>query len=448
MRSRQPRKRWSLAWGVGALGFFSAYAHADQFAYGVGYLGEYSDNITLAPTDPQSDWINSAILGIAYLNNGPDVAAQVRAQAQYRDYQNNVYPDGPLYYVDGAAIWNILPQTLSWSVTDRYDQLTADVTLPNTPNNWVNTNALSTGPDAFLHFGHRNTLVLGARYGAASFSDHQFDNSRAGGYANWVYAQTQELSYSINYQYQDVRYDNDVLNDNFIRNEYFVRADWRHLQDRFQFDIGTTRIEPQHAASVDGPTIRFQWTQRLSSDSTASILLGKDFLDSGLALLGTAYDPNLPSSTPPPTLINIASTGDFYTVRRAVTVFQYRPAGMSVTASAAYQGLDYWVTPQDRNESDFRLDYAYNPQGTLSTSLFGEQHNTSYQDFYRNDREYIAGIAFNYRATQEISAVIGAARHWRNSTDPLAEFTANIVSLSLVYASTPQLTPVNPIRRQ
>ena len=57
-------------------------AHAGEFAYGIGYVGEYSDNIRRVPANPESEKVSSTLMGIAYRENAPTFDAFLQAQAK------------------------------------------------------------------------------------------------------------------------------------------------------------------------------------------------------------------------------------------------------------------------------------------------------------------------------------------------------------------------------
>ncbi len=417
-------------------------SHAGEFAYGVGYLGEHSDNIRRTPTDPQSEWVNSAIAGVVYLENGPALDAHLLAQAEYRDYKNDIYNDGPVYYADASLLWRITPQRLNWVFVDRYSQVTRDVTLPDTPDNRVNANVLDTGPDFYIRFDQVNTLVLGLRYGNASYSEGDLDSNRYGASARWQYASTAETTYSLNYEAEQVKYDNEILNENVMRQDLFIRAERRQARARFRMDLGATRLDRDRTGGTSGNLARLEWSQQLTSVSTAGIQLAREYLDAGTVLLSTATSPTPAPGAPPSSSATGEVTNDFFYTKRAEAYYNRSDSSYGLSARAYYRDLDYEMSPQDRQEAGGRIDVTYNPSSVLATTVYGSYLGVQYQSITRDDQESEAGIRFLYRLNRNLSTILEGRKTWRNSTDVLQEYTDRRVLFSLLYSSSPLFAPV------
>ena len=416
--------------------------HAGELAYAFGYVGEYSDNIRRTPTDAQSEWINSAIAGIAYRENGPALDAHLLAQAEYRDYKKDTYNVGPLYYADASFLWRIAPQRLSWVLVDRYDQITRDITLPGTPENLVNSNVLNTGPDLFIRLGQGNTLVLELRYGNASYSELDLDNSRYGTSVRWLYAVNTEMTYSLNYQAEQIMYENEILNDNTQRQDYFIRVERREARARFLLDLGFTQIDRDHAGEANGPAVRLTWAEQLTSESSAGIQIASEYLDAGTALLSTATNLTpAPGPTPSSTTAG-EPTSDLFYMKRAEVFYALGGGNFGTNLRAYYRDIDYEIAPLDRKEGGGRLDITYNPSSVLATTVYGSHLDVQYQSFSRDDRENEAGIRFLYRINSNVSATLDGRKTWRYSTDALQEYIDKRVLFSLRYSSSPLVTTI------
>lgn len=438
-------------------------ACAGALAYGIGYLTEYSDNIGRVPTDPTVDWANSVVAAIGYQESSPEILARVRVQAQYRDYKNDTYENEAIYYVDAAAIWSILPQSLTWSVYDRADQVTLDVTRADTPDNRTTVNFFSTGPDAYFHLDHVHTLALGARYGNVKYNYNDSangsttnDNNRYGAHARWNYLASKEHVYSLNYLYEQVEYADTTQNDNYVRHDAFVRADWRRNLSQFVVDAGTTKIVQEQGPGDEGPSLRLTWNQRLNSESTASVLLGKQFLDPGGALLATTTEPGQSATLPLPQPIT-ASTGvvDFYFTNSAEIAFRRASSSLLVEARAFYRDIDYQAlsVSSDRDENGFRVDLAYNPGSTFIPGVFFYNTNSNFQanpippTSARSDTLSDVGVRFLYRSTRQLSTNFEYRRSQQTSSDASKEYTENSVFLSFTYSTNAEIAQVTPRQR-
>ncbi|MBI3774839.1 MAG: hypothetical protein HY273_04675, partial [Gammaproteobacteria bacterium] len=106
-----------------------------EIAYGVGYAGEQHSNITESALNAQSGAINTLIAGGVYTEKSSGLAAHALVQGEWSRYANNAYNDTPVYFVDTAAAWSIIPDRFTWSLTGVRDQSVIDPLLPVTPAN-------------------------------------------------------------------------------------------------------------------------------------------------------------------------------------------------------------------------------------------------------------------------------------------------------------------------
>lgn len=415
--------------------------HADTYAFGAGYFGEHSDNIRRTPANTEAEWINSLIAGVAYQKTGSVLDANLLAQVEYRDYWRDTYEDGPLYFADASLLWRIAPERLHWFLTDRFSQITRDVTLPDTPDNRINANVLSTGPDAYIRFGQINTLVLGLRYGNTTDSDGVLDNDRYGGFARWQYAASKEVTYSLNYEYMQVRYANEVTDENLQRQDAFVRMDRRKGLSSIQLDLGATMLNRESTGDTTGLLARLTSIQQLTTISSTGLLLASEYLDAGAVLLSTTTSSVSESGIPTTTISPGGVTNDFFYTRRFAGYYKRNDDIYGLDARAFYRDLDYEVSPQDRREAGGRLEGSYNLFNALETSLYGSLVYSRYLSNPREDYENEVGIRFLYRMNSYLGAVLEGRSTWRYSTDASAEYTDNRIMISLTYSSGPSYVP-------
>lgn len=444
-------------------------AQGGEFATSIGYLGEYTDNIYRDATKVE-EFANSAIVSMGYQETSGDLLARVRAQAQYRQYNQQTYDNEGIYFLDAAAIWSIVPQNLTWTVLDRYDQLTAFANQADTPDNRVNINALSTGPDVYIHFGRQHALMLGARYGNVRYGDtpasFNNDNDRYTGLVSWTYQATPEIAFSLNYDNQQVHYIDDAtasLN-NYSRQDGFLRAAWLYNLTQVTADAGATRLDRNQGPDDHGPTLRLTWNQQLNTQTFLTLLLGKEFLDPGSALLSTVTDPAQSGTMPLPTP-SVPSDGlaQIYYTNRAELTYRYSGTLFGVGVNGFYRDFDYQPTvpptpPEqsgNRDANGYRLDLSYNPSGTFVPSVFVYKSYTSYHEVERNDETGEAGIQLLYRSTRELSTTLEFRTRWQSSVVsgadrllvPEQDYVEHRVVLGLIYASNPELAVVNPRQR-
>lgn len=429
-------------------GYSVQVSHAGEFAYGFGYFAEYSDNILRAPVSPVSEVTNSAIVGVAYRESDPTFDAYMLTLAEYRDYRNdNIFDDGGFYYADVSAIWRIFPQRLTWYLVDRYGQVTVDATRSDTPANRTSANAISTGPDIFFRLGQVNTLVFGLRYGNTLYSEGHFGDTRYGVSARWLYAANSEMTYSLNYEGQQVRHDdgavaNNALIDDFLRHDLFLRAERRQARARFLLDLGVTRIDREKTPATSGNLARLTWTQQLTSGSSAGILLAREYLDAGTVLLSTATSPAPVPGDPPVSTEAGQAANDLFFTKRAEVYYNRIDTHFDLNSSIYYRDSNYVILDNlDRSESGVRLELIYRPFTLLATTLYASYADVQYQSIVRDDRDGEAGLRLTYRLNTNFSATLDGRTNWRNSTLDSQDYTDRRLLFSLTYSSSSLFTP-------
>lgn len=421
---------------------------AGELAYGIGYFGEYSDNILRSSSAPVSDMIHSAVLGVAYRENGPALDAFVLAQAEYRDYKKDTFDDGTFYYADISAAWRILPQRLTWYLTDRYAQVLTDVTRSDTQTNRTNSNVLNTGPDIFFRLGTVNTLVFGLRYGNATYDVGGVGDTRYGASARWQYASDPETTYSLNYEGDKVQYDdgaliNGIPADNFVSHDYFIRAEKRRAYTHFVLDLGSTRIERERTEATSGYLARLTWTQQIATGSSGGVRLASEYLDAGTVLLSTATSPTPAPGDPPASPETGEATNDLFYSKRTEVYYNRIGSSFDFNSSLSYNGIEYEIVrTQDRRESGVYLDLSYRPFSLLTATLYTSHLDIQYQQSpARNDRDNGAGLRLTYRLNTNLNAALDGRRTWRYSTDATREYIDRRLMFWLTYSSSSLFTP-------
>lgn len=427
-------------------------AHAGEFAYGIGYVGEYSDNIRRVPANLESEKVSSTLMGVAYRESAPTFDAFLQAQAQYNHYRNDTYSDGPIYYADSSLFWRILPQQLTWFFIDRYDQVVGDPLRPNTPDNRIGTNVFYTGPDLLMRLGQVNTLVLGLRYGNTAYSDAlpggiDPRHNRYGSVARWQYAADAETTYSLNYEIEELKYDDEIRYGNLSRQDIFVQLNKRLAYTRFLLDLGATRLDRDLAGvstpESTGHLARLTWTRQIASGTLAGVRLASEYLNAGAALLSTATSPTPPDGGPPATLVAGELTSDYFYSKRAEAYYTLGDGKLDLNTRINFSDIDYEIAPLDRKESGGRLDVTYKLSGLLSTTLYGSHLNVQYLSplTSRDDRNNEIGLKLSYRINMKLSATLDGRKSWRYSTIAAQEYTDRRLLFSLVYASSPLFAP-------
>lgn len=418
-------------------------AAAAQTDFGIGYVGEYSSNVGRTPTNPNDEWINSAIAGFTYVENTVDLTARATGQAQYRDYTNDSFADETQYLLDASLLWTISPGRLTWSVEDAFRDVVLDPTRASTPNNRARANALSTGPDVTFRLNPVNTLRLNARYGRVYVADTGLDNDRHSGLLGWEYQSSAVTQWSLNAQQAVTDYENDVVATDFRQSEIYARMQRRYSQSQFTLDAGKTRVKRVNAPAADGSLLRLDWRRSLGAAASFGVALAGEFQDTGAALLGSVSAPAPPTGgTPPPAVGTSVVTGDVYYSRAADVFYSRQGPRIAWTARINGRDLDFETTPQDRREAGVNLDVAYNYSAIASIGIFGQYLRTDFVQAAREDEDTTVGVRFAYRVRRHLGLMLEGLRIERTSTDPLSEFVDKRVLFTVQYTTGPLYAPL------
>ncbi len=426
------------------LGACPVSSFAADFAYGLGYMGEHSDNITLASTNKQSDWIHTALAGFAYQENSADVVAHVLAQATYNTYQHNTFGDETLFDMDSYAVWTMSPQRLFWTVQDTYQQGLINSTGVDIPTNRTNLNVLSTGPNAYVRLSPVHTLAFGAQVGDVYTGQANADNKRFNGTTAWLYELSARTTLSLNYQILAVRYDDAVLNNDFSTQDRFFRVQYQPSRSQFTMDLGASHVNFDRGNDLDGTLARISWNRQANLESNYGATFSKEFSNTGTAILGATDTSVAAGSVPTPSDFTTATiTADVFESKGGTVYYNRHSTLFGMQLLAGRRKLDYATEPLDNKETDGRLELDYFVSALTTATLYSQYTRTEYLDFFRRDTDQSTGLRLNYLLTRTVSVALQASRNQRRSTDPTLGYVDNRLLLSVLYSSGPLFAPLH-----
>jgi hypothetical protein len=404
---------------------------AGEFGYGIGYTATRSDNIERVPpnADERSDTINAYLFAFSYLENSSNLLARVLAQAEFRDYREEIFGDETVYNLKSSLVWTLSPQRFTWTVEDTYDETQITPTVADTPANRTNVNVFSTGPDFYIRLNPVHTLALGARLGNVYTGRANTDNDRVSGSARWLYQSTAITTYSLNFDTLKVNYENSALN-NYLNHNVFLGVDYRPSRSQYLVDLGVTRFDPDRGETLDEMLVRLSWIRHLTPESRLGVSASGEFLDTGADLLEAST-----SSVPLATQTAGVVTSDVYYTRRGSIFYIRQGSQLVIDVSLFSQELDFEILPEDRKENggQLKLDILYS--GTTTVTLIGKQTRSDYLNFVRRDTDSDVAIRLGYRLTRSVNLGLEGRRLSRSSTVSAGEFDENRVLLSLLYSN-------------
>lgn len=415
-----------------------------EIAYGVGYAGEQHSNITESALNAQQGAINTVIAGGVYTEKSSTLAAHALVQGEWSRYANNAYSDTPVYFVDTAAAWSIIPDRFTWSLTAVRDQSVIDPLLPVTPENLSESSVYETGPDITFVAGAGNNVALAGRFGQLRYdqTESAFDNDRMLLSAHLQHAVDPVTTLSLNYEVRGIDFTNSNLPGSDYRlSHFYVRATLTPLPTRLELDLGSTQLTRDGGYDTNVRLARLAWTRNITTRSSVGVTAGIELQDAGSVLLAAATNPSTaPAASAPAARSTV--TADVFLDKYQEAFMDYSTALWSAKASAFHRRLDYQlVTNSDRSESGGKVELTYGDD-LSATTFFAQQSKSRYSTLAREDTDSSGGVRWFYRATHALGFDARGVVVKRTSSETLVGFNDQYVALSIYYSTGASYTPL------
>jgi hypothetical protein len=424
-------------------------ALAGQVDYGTGFALGHESNITRSPTDPRAEWTQSLFGGIGYTERTADLRADFVAQVERRMYVRNTYQDETLPFLNGVAVWSMVPQLLTWTVEDVARESLLTLSAPDTPTNRVKANSLSTGPQLTFRANPTNAPILGARYGRYDV-EGPGDNQRYSGYGGWLYKFSELDSLSLNYVATRVNFDPPSLYTNFLRQDQFLLYKRVSVLNSLIIEGGTTHIRRYGGEETSGRLARVSALYGLTSGSAVRLLLSDQISDSATDLIrGLAYEtttkmmpviPTEAAAVAPLGGSNVATT-DIYRSQRGEVTYVMRSGRIESSLQGYARRVDYVTLNQDYNEAGGRLALSWIPSDTLRIYADANFGRRTFPSLDERDTDRIGTLGVTYRLTPGLFVSAEGGRVERESNIPLQNFLDRRFLLVLGYSTGPLYSP-------
>ena len=438
-----------------------------QYDLGAGFMLAHDSNITRT-MDPRAEWTETRVAGIGSSERTVDLTARLVAQVENRDFVRNTYQSDTAYFLNGAAVWTIAPQQLSWAVEDVAGESLLDLTAPDTPANRVKTNFLSTGPEFTFRINPTNMPVIGSRYGRYDIQGPG-DNRRYTSYARWVHQLSEPEKLSLNYEATHVEFTAPALLPDFLRQGTFLRYERLSPLNSLTVEGGTTHIQRYGGDQTNGRLARLAALHTLTSEAAVRLNLSDQISDAASDLVRgvvSADSPIVPA-TPTQSAAAVALTGsnvvtgDVYRSRRGELIYiaQGRRIGYSVLG---YAGRVDYVKTVDQNyretggsvsltwaQTDAVRVYAYADylKRTFPSLARADPNSILGPNFEERDTYRTAALGVTYRLTPKLSISVEGKRLERDSKLPVdvppQSYVDNRFMLLLGYSTGPQYSAIS-----
>ena len=248
----------------------------------------------------------------------PRLDAKVGANLGYLDYLEHGFRG----QINGAASadlrYALVPETLYWSLSDRFGQGTANVLAPATPDNRIQVNTFLTGPTLILPLNSVTRFKADARFGLDTYSGNALPNdARYTGSLALIRQLSPASDVSLNGDYLKVNYRSYSGNPgtllpgeltpaqyaslgDYDRESLFVRYETRNPRTRWNIDVGAAKVN-QSGQTFNSPLVRVAWDHKVSARWSVNLSGSHEYTD-GAEAFGNAIDhsgiplPNVPPS--------------------------------------------------------------------------------------------------------------------------------------------------------
>jgi Putative beta-barrel porin 2 len=413
---------------------------AGESDFGVGYSLTHETNIGRVETSPRAEWTEALMGGFSYLENTADVSARVLAQMERRHFVRHVYGDDTNGFLDGAAVWTILPRQLAWTVEDTYRQVLLDITAPDTPTNRTKSNALSTGPDFTVPLSSSNLVVIGGRYGRLDIQNSINDNKRRSAYVRGLHVLSTQATLSLNYEAGRAYFEPGAqVFASILREDWFARYETHFSANSAVIDLGTSRVTRYGGQSLNGRRFaRLTLTEAFSSQSVLRMALSDQYSDTYTDMIKGVTSSTAPTDTGAggphgPDFAN----GDVYRLRRGDLAYTNNDGRFGYTLQAYGRRFDFEILPQDFHEEGGRFVWTWVYSGAMRFIASTDYTKRTFDSFDREDKDRALSASVVFRLNRNLTITTEGARIERRSTVPFNSFVDNRVMLLLGYSTGP-----------
>lgn len=404
-------------------------ATAGELGYQLSLGAGHSDNVNQDPTNEVDQDIATAGLKFSFDQDSARLRADVVGDLSYYKYLDDAYDPDLVGTVSGSALFALLPDRITWAVSDEFGQALTDPFQSDTPTNRENINYFATGPDFITALGSQMRLRVGARYALADYEVTSFDSTSAGGQLALERILSDRSSVSLNGNLEHVKYDEASLNADFDHSELFVHYEGEGARTNLKVDVGYSQLDREVSADTEsGSVFRVDASRRISPSSMLLLVAGHEFetsasLANDFGNLGVETAPGQQSAEP--YLRDHVSLG--WTFNRNLT-------GLGI--SAYWEQSTHEVhTSLDQTTTLYSANYRREMSPRASVQLTVARTGVEYENPSPSYDEQLASASFSWRLSRNLTINVKYDFTDRSSDDPTTDYTENRFWLSIGFGS-------------
>ena len=401
-------------------------AGTERLFYGVDAgLGE-TDNVTLAHTNKMSETIATVDADVDVRHRSSRLDVDAKGNFKDFDYLQGTYGNQLLGRFDGVAHLALIPQRLTWVLSDDFGQAALDPFAPTTPGNFEDVNYVSTGPDLALRVGGTGFVDASLRMARANFQTSPFNSSRVLGTLAAGLQLSARSSVSLNGAAERVLFDNTRVNGDFDRTSGYARYEIQGARTDLSVELGATKISqdassgtstivlepnglpitvpvtiPQNAYSTTGPLARIVVTRKLSSAASLILTGGRDLTD-GISSFASIQSGAIGVVDTVPALLTSSSyTSDFGSI-----LWRYKRNRTTIGVSGNWEKDVYKSQPQfDSTRGGGEINVERKLSRAFALQVFGR--------YTKNNYPNLTPVFVTLGSPKYDDAVVSAILSWR-----------------------------------
>ena len=384
---------------------------AQSFTYGADVgIGE-SDNVTLVDTNKVSQTMAIADLDFDLKDQSRRFDVDAKGNFSYLDYLQNAYSNQLLGRFDGKADVALIPEHVTWVLTESFGQAQIDPFVATVPTNLQNINYVATGPDVALRLGPTVFLDLSARYAKSTYQTDPFDSNVINASAALGRALSAQSSISINGSFERALFENTDVNTDFNRSSVYAHYEIQGARTNLTANLGATKVD-QGSESFTGPNAKLQLSRKLSSASTLTFTIGRDITDGSTAFA------NLQSGAIGGIVTGAAVvTQNNYTVTYGSLAWDYTRNRTTIGVSGNWEKDSYDGLPLldvTRGSAEFRIERRLT--SVLTGQLLGRLYRNDYANTNFSETDGVVGAALAFHAGRGLEIKLRYDHSTRNAS--------------------------------
>lgn len=383
-----------------------------QAQFGLGIVGELEHiQNPLRVVSPDEDELLSSVTVGAQLNRQTKrFTSLLNYSLNKQEYDKDILNDQTFLQGSGSLIWNVMPDRLTWNISNTRSNQLIDVSQPDVLDNRQVVDFTVTGPSLILPLGRASYFNVSAQVGIVDFAEFESlkhnRNTLSGSYTRVLnpqftlslqtshtdvdYSEIKALNYNVSSAQGQLTFVNSNLNiTSVLGSQSLERGGVRRTSPIRRLDI-QYRLNTRLSISVGyADTV-----EDLLSDISSPSAVDQSFVNSDIELDG-----------------NFGSTDNaniYQRIERSVGATYSVPSSFSV--GLRYSNNVRGNVAVDSDDSDHRLSATFSiPVGNrlrFSSSIERSEQEFGFQQFTLERTGYRMGV--DYRITDRLSLVFSA----------------------------------------